>query len=174
MQGFFCDTLIFLKGPIISYPPKCIQFTDQGVLMQNLEQIPSRLSFRPCRFLKGCSNKVEGFQPSHHTPPGIILGWSLCIVLCSLRNVPCMYRPMLLQRACWQKRRYGDLLKRLISEHESKLLGHYNAILASVIKLVLYMRYINRSWPVKISEVSRENQSLGLTLEKMCNLLRSG
>lgn len=66
------------------------------------------------------------------------------------------------------------MLQRLISEHVSKLPSQYDAILTSVIKLVLYMRYTNRSQPVKISEISRENQSMRLTLEEMCNLLHNG
>lgn len=66
-----------------------------------------------------------------------------------------------------KKRKYNDTLQRLVSEHVLKLPSQYDTILTSVIKLVLYKRYTNTSWPVKISGVSRENQSMRLTLEKI-------
>lgn len=56
-----------------------------------------------------------------------------------------------------KRRRYGDMLQRLIPERVSKLPRQYVAGLMPVVKPVLYTRYTNRSWPVKISEVSRGN-----------------
>lgn len=56
------------------------------------------------------------------------------------------------------------MFQRRISEHVSKLPNRYDAILTSVTNVVLYMRYTNRSWPVKISEVSREKRSMRLVL----------
>lgn len=54
-----------------------------------------------------------------------------------------------------EKRKYNDMLKRLVSEHVLKFPSQHDTILTSVIKLVLYKRYNSTSQPVKISEVSR-------------------
>lgn len=142
---------------------------------------PSRLLLprADCRsgregFLKGCFSKGAGFQQSPSTPAGIVL-WPVSAYSAVLSHECPWYVWLYAAAMCLLKeRRHEDMLQRLISEHVSKLPSQYDAILTSIIKLVLYMRYTNRSRPVKISDMSRENQNMRLTLEEMCNLLHNG
>lgn len=136
--------------------------------MQNLEEIPSRLWVRLWEFLKGHFSQMVGFQQSHHTQQGLSCAgcWALCSAVPGPSLASCC------EDVPNERSKYTDKLQEMI-EHVSKLPCQYDAILTSVIKLVLYMRHTNRSWPVKLSEVSRENQSMRLTLKRMCNLLHN-
>jgi len=102
---FFYGTLTSLKGPTLHIHLNASNSqSGQGVLMQNPENIPSRLWVKVWKLVKGCSSKVVEFQHSHRTTPGTALGWSLHVVLCCPRSVPGTCSRTLLRCALWNKK----------------------------------------------------------------------